>query len=228
MTLFLPHFQQGFSPLFRLADEIERASRSSSGCAQAAGARSQRRSSGPVFLPRFDVKETKEAYHLTGELPGVDQSNINVEWADQKTLVISGSTESQTNVPEQAEPVAAAASEEKDSATSETESAHYRKPSVEDDSQDFVDVEKPGSESSETAEAGEPAAAPVASKKQQQEPVDTGRYLFTERATGSFKRVFKFPGYVDHENVQASLKNGVLAITAPKAKPVEPRRIVIS
>lgn len=215
MTLFLPHFQQGFSPLFRLADEIERASRSSGGCAP----RSHQRTS--VFLPRFDVKETKEAYQLTGELPGVDQSNINIEWADQKTLVISGSTESQsTNVPEAtpaAEDDATTAT-----ATSETDSAHYRKPSVEDDGQDFVDVEKPGSESSEAEETT--TKAPEAPKQE----ADTGRYLFTERASGSFKRVFKFPGFVDHENVQASLKNGVLAITAPKAKPIEPRRIVIS
>jgi len=217
MTLFLPHFQQGFSPLFRLADEIERASRTG-GCSPAPAARPQR-----VFLPRFDVKETKEAYQLTGELPGVDQSNINIEWADQKTLVISGSTESQTtrtNIPE-ASPAPAAAA---DDATSETSSAHYRKPSVEDDGQDFVDVEKPGSESSETAQPEEKAEqAPAV-----QQEADTGRYLFTERASGSFKRVFKFPGYVDHDNVSASLKNGVLAITAPKAKPVEPRRIVIS
>jgi len=222
MTLFFPHFQQGFSPLFRLADEIDRASRTNS-CGPAAAAARQQRTS--VFLPRFDVKETKEAYQLTGELPGVDQSNINIEWADQKTLVISGSTESQTthtNAPEAATTPAAVASDD-DAATSETASAHYRKPSVEDDGQDFVDVEKPGSETETAATEEEPKAPAEAEKKQ-----DTGRYLFTERASGSFKRVFKFPGYVDHDNVQASLKNGVLAITAPKAKPVEPRRIVIS
>jgi HSP20 family protein len=213
MTLFFPRFQQEFSPLFRLADEIDRATRSG-GCSPAA-ARAQRSS---VFLPRFDVKDTKEAYKLTGELPGVDQSNVSIVWADEKTLVISGSTETETtetNEPQQAADDA--------TITSETSPAHYQKPSVEEDGQDFVDVEKPESEEQQSEEKPQ-EAAPAAQKPE----TDGGRYLFTERASGSFKRVFKFPGHVDHDNVTASLKNGVLAITAPKAKPVEPRKIVIS
>jgi HSP20 family molecular chaperone IbpA len=46
-----------------------------------------------AFSPRFDVRETKEAYHLDGDLPGIEQKDINIEFTDPHTLVISGRTE---------------------------------------------------------------------------------------------------------------------------------------
>lgn len=45
------------------------------------------------FRPKFDVKENKESYELHGELPGLEQKNVNIEWADGNTLTISGRTE---------------------------------------------------------------------------------------------------------------------------------------
>jgi HSP20 family molecular chaperone IbpA len=212
MSLFVPQIQ-GFAPLFRLADEIERASRGGSCPAR-------RSPAAPSFLPRFDVKETKDAYELTGELPGIEQADVNIEWTDEHTLSISGHSESRSTRTNAPEPAAAPAEPEK--AESETSSA-YQKPSVEDDGQDFVDVEKPTTEDQSTSE--EKVEEPVAAK---QATTQRTRYLITERSSGTFRRVFKFPGHVDHDNVKASLKNGVLSISAPKALPKEPRRIVIN
>jgi len=212
MSFFVPQIQ-GFAPLFRLADEIERASRGGS-CA------ARRSSVTPSFLPRFDVKETKDAYELTGELPGIEQANINIEWTDEHTLSISGNSESRKSRTNAPEPAAAPVESEE----AESETSAYQKPSVEDDGQDFVDVEKPTSEESSTSEEKvepEAVAAP-------HESAPRGRYLITERSSGTFRRVFKFPGHVDHDNVKAALKNGVLSISAPKAIPKEPRRIVIN
>src|ERR1700753_4000038 len=42
------------------------------------------------FNPRFDLKETKEAYSLEGELPGIDQKDLNIEFTDEHTLTIKG------------------------------------------------------------------------------------------------------------------------------------------
>ncbi|KAL4758573.1 Hsp20/alpha crystallin family protein [Aspergillus foveolatus] len=47
------------------------------------------------FSPRFDVRETSDAYHLDGELPGVAQKDIDIEFTDPQTIVIKGRVERQ-------------------------------------------------------------------------------------------------------------------------------------
>ena len=51
----------------------------------------------------------------------------------------------------------------------------------------------------------------------------------SERGFGTFKRSFSLPDDVDQEQIQARLKNGVLAIFLPKTEEVEPpsRRIKV-
>ena len=44
----------------------------------------------------------------------------------------------------------------------------------------------------------------------------------SERGFGTFKRSFSLPDDVDQEQIQARLKNGVLAIFLPKTEEVEP------
>ncbi|KIX06182.1 uncharacterized protein Z518_04156 [Rhinocladiella mackenziei CBS 650.93] len=46
-----------------------------------------------TFSPRFDLKETKDSYLLDGELPGIDQKNIEIEFVDDQVLTIKGRTE---------------------------------------------------------------------------------------------------------------------------------------
>ncbi len=45
------------------------------------------------FQPKFDVTESKENYELHGELPGIEQKDVNIEFTDAQTLVIKGQTE---------------------------------------------------------------------------------------------------------------------------------------
>ena len=45
------------------------------------------------FLPRFDSREGDDAYYLDGELPGVTQDDINIEFSDPQTLVVKGRVE---------------------------------------------------------------------------------------------------------------------------------------
>lgn len=52
-------------------------------------------------------------------------------------------------------------------------------------------------------------------------------YWVTERSVGEFHRSFNFPSPVDQEHVKASLKDGVLALVVPKAKPAGAKRIQI-
>jgi len=47
-----------------------------------------------TFAPKFDVKEAKDNYILEGELPGINQKDIVIEFADQQTITVKGRTES--------------------------------------------------------------------------------------------------------------------------------------
>jgi HSP20 family molecular chaperone IbpA len=69
-----------FTSLFRLLDDydVHRSGRS----AQSSTIR--------AFRPKFDVRELKDAYELQGELPGIDQKDVNIEFVDPNTMVISG------------------------------------------------------------------------------------------------------------------------------------------
>ena len=134
------------------------------------------------YQPRFDVREEKDAYHLYGEVPGVDAQNLNIEFTDRNTLVVSGRTVKQSergNRPEAAEEQAAVQGNGKEKAVENSEAApdameteptsrpstpgstssKYHRATVEDSREegdnDFVDV------AAETATATENTAAPA-------------------------------------------------------------------
>ncbi len=52
-------------------------------------------------------------------------------------------------------------------------------------------------------------------------------YLMQECVSGDFVRVVKLPTAIDTESVSASLTNGMLKVTLPKAKQVLPRSIEV-
>lgn len=212
------------APLFGLFDEtfaqLERAHRQS------------RQHFKRPFNPKFDVKETKEAYTVEGELPGFDPKDVSIEFLDDgHTLQIKGKTVKEaTEQPkaveaDQKEPskaVEAAPAETK----SETSSVKSHQATVEDDVEEpanasaVAEQQSEQQEQTQTAESSEAASQP---DKQQQ---DTKHWV-SERYTGSFSRSFQFPSKVDQEAVKASLKDGILAITLPFAKKPESRRIQI-
>ncbi len=63
--------------------------------------------------------------------------------------------------------------------------------------------------------------------ERKQQPVEGYRPVRTERAGFRFARSFELPCRVDGEATTASMKNGVLTVTLPKAKEARPRRIPI-
>lgn len=46
-----------------------------------------------AFSPNFDVHETNKQYTLEGELPGLEKSNLSIEFTDTNTLVVRGKIE---------------------------------------------------------------------------------------------------------------------------------------
>ena len=218
-TPFFPHFGHGSlgafgNDVFRLidsatADLVPQTSRHAA-----------RRS----FTPRFDVKEVQSSYELQGELPGFEQKDLDIEFVDERTLVIRGKTstvDSFSNAPAVEEGQQKAVADDAASDNASEKSGNYHKATVEDE---YVDA---GAET-EAAKGKEPAtevAKPAENKKVN--PDQQYKYWVSERSSGEFERRFSFPGRVSQDEVKASLSNGILNIVVPKILEREAKRIVI-
>jgi HSP20 family protein len=197
-----------FAPLFSLFDDTVNEL-----------ARSQRHAVRRTFAPRFDVKEAKESYHLEGELPGIKQENISIEFTDEHTLTIKGRSERHTEsaTPSQAVEAAPIQADGTATPTSDSASVKSHQATVEDENATITtSTETPEAKGKEVEKQPEPEAA---------EPKE--HFWFSERRTGEFTRSFSFADRVDQEAVKASLKNGILSIVVPKAPKPESRRINI-
>jgi len=171
MSPFFNLFNDTFSELQKLSDTASR-----------------------TFAPKFDVKEAKDSYVLEGELPGIEQKDIVIEFADEQTITVKGRTERvrEEGAPPMATEVDANSKDESTQASSNTEV---------------------------TATGPKEVAT--------QDPQHT--YWVSERSVGEFARSFSFPNPVDHENVKASMKNGILSIVVPKMQKAKvQKRIQIS
>merc|ERR1712036_122549 len=207
MGSLFPRFTQEFSPLFRLLDDYDRASRQ-----QWTNFSSELRS----FQPKFDVKELKD---------------ISIEWTDGNTLAIKGRTEKRVErgtrpnaaeVIEEAPKASGAIQAAPDAETSSTTSENYHKPTVSDEGEDSASTVA-GDHNAltpATTNAGE-----VAKPAENQEPEP--KFWVSERSVGEFHRSFTFPLRVNHDAVKASLKNGILSIIVPKAQTPKARKIEI-
>jgi len=160
------------------------------------------------FTPKFDVKELGEAYELHGELPGVAQKDVEIEFTDSQTVVIRGKTERTFT---SGTPPAGLLESNKTAGAIEGEKAqpdHHA--TVEDE------------DAAKTAEDSQVA------KKEERPAEPQEKYWVSERSVGEFSRSFTFPVRVDSENVQASMKDGVLSVVIPKAKKEQARKITIN
>lgn len=191
MSVF-PRFTHEISPLFRLFDDYER---------QISNFDKHKRS----FSPKFDVEETKDAYKLHGEFPGVEQKDINIEWTDANTLSIHGRHE------ETREEGQRPGQQQGQGQIEDSGNKKDKQPSVEDEgaAQNNQQVAKKGGQ--EVGKRGDGET----------------KYWVSERSVGEFHRSFAFPAPVDQDAVKASLKNGILDITVPKSKAPQPRRVKI-
>ncbi|KAH9837459.1 Small heat shock protein (HSP20) [Teratosphaeria destructans] len=202
MSLFPRFIDNEFAPVFRLLDAAQEHALSTG---RDAGFAQRFRS----FQPKFDVKETKETYELHGELPGVEQKNINIEFTDAQTLTIKGRTE---HTREEGQRPSGWVEGESKAQGKLTEGEHKAKqPTVEDENQ-------ANSNSKEVAKSGE---------QKQVQAKEQARYWVSERSVGEFARTFSFPTRVDQDKVKASLKDGILSVIVPKAPAPTSKRINI-
>jgi len=164
-----------------------------------------------TFQPRFDVKEVADAYELHGELPGIDQKDIEIEFTDPQTLTIRGRVErSYTSGTPPSNLVEGTKSSGAITEGGEQQNNSH-KATVEDEN------------------AANQTNTSVANREQKpQQQQEQAKFWVSERSVGEFARSFSFPTRVDQDAVKASMKNGILTIVVPKAKKQESRKIQIS
>ncbi|KAJ6790351.1 hypothetical protein PWT90_10558 [Aphanocladium album] len=237
MAAFFPrtiyNTEASFTPLFRLLDDFDSYSRqcqpASSNSNQCKKQQKQhfRKSAVSHWQPKFDVRETSDAYELYGELPGINKDDVSIEFTEPQTLVVRGKAErTYTTGTSPSETVAAI--EEPQPAPAEEPAAPSHKATVADEDDASIQEEngfEVVSEASNTAPATpETEAAAVVTPAA---PVDSAKYWLTERSIGEFARSFSFPSRVDQDAVSAGFQDGILSISVPKAKKHEPIRISI-
>jgi HSP20 family protein len=193
---FITEPATSFTPLFRLLEDFD---------TYQTGRHSQRTGTMKTFNPKFDVKENSDSYELHGELPGIEQKNVEIEFTDIQTISIKGRTEHSYTSGTQP---AIESSKVAGTITEGTEAKNNHKATVEDEGA-VAGVEK--------SEQAEVVKAPESSK-----------FWVSERSQGEFSRSFTFPVRVDQDAVSASMKNGILSIVVPKSKKHESRKINIA
>ncbi|KAJ6025022.1 hypothetical protein N7540_005819 [Penicillium herquei] len=184
-----------FAPLFQLLENYEPH--------RTCPTKNTRRSR-TFYAPAFDVREVSDSYYLDGELPGVGQNAIDIEFRDPQTLVIKGRSERnyQTTQPESP-------------SNPEESPKRLRQPTVEDEDE------------SDSNDSDTNTATSVSSSGSTKTPpqTPTSKYWVSERSIGDFERTFSFPTRVDQDAVRASLKNGVLSIILPKEATPKAKKI---
>ena len=237
-----------FTPLFRFLDDFDTHSREAQSSETGSAPRRhhhhrQRRSQLATFNPKFDVRETGETYELHGELPGLNRENVNIEFTDAQTIVISGRVERRYgSEPNTTTPTATNNNNNNNNNNSIAEAgeAETEKPrrnshqaTVEDDPEDTPastpGVSTPATEVAKLATEPETSQAVTQTQTQTQtEPQDEPKHWHWERLVGEFSRAFTFQARVDHDRVAASLNNGILSVTVPKSRKPVTRRIEVS
>jgi len=196
MSSFFPRYvgypeqsEYSLTPLFRLLDDFDtyRDTNTQSPARRSVAAITK------TFNPKFDVKEVADHYELHGELPGIEDKDVEIEFTDAQTLSVHGRSERSYEAGTPPEKLLAAAPEQ-----GRITEAESHKASVAD----------------EEAERAKEAGLQVGTQKGQPRE----KFWVSERSVGEFSRSFHFPTKVDQDAVKASMKNGILSIVVPKAQ----------
>ncbi|KAK0114026.1 hypothetical protein ONS95_014268 [Cadophora gregata] len=228
----MPFFQQAYLPteaaLFHLLSELDQPQQK-----QQAHPCARRIHRPQTFTPRFDVTETNEAYELYGEVPGLEQSDLDIQFQDAQTLIIKGKTQRRLNTINTAATAPAAETEQAeqtvqaDAETSSQKSGHSA--TVEDDYDEAdTPLVTPASTTPTAAEKGKQPESTAASSSTAV-PENEGpraRYWVAERKVGEFARSFTFEQRIEQDFVTAGLKNGVLSVVVPKS--LKSKRVAVS
>ncbi len=98
---------------------------------------------------------------------------------------------------------------------------------TEDSTNYYVRAELPGMQSEELNIQVTSDGISISGERKIPEEGNGVKYHRREREAGKFSRSINLPGEIDVNSVEASLKNGILTITIPKAEVAKPRQISV-
>lgn len=209
-----------FTPLFRLLDDFDSYSRQDT-----------RRTGIQHWQPKFDVRETEQAYELHGEFPGMKKEEVHIEFTEPQTMVIRGRTE--RTYTSGTPPAGLVENNITTDAITEGGEEHQKNSHKATVEEEFESVSHEAGDAPKNAPKDSEESKPQEVEKVDTQPVqkkttDKAKYWLTERSVGEFSRSFNFPTRVDQEAVSANFKDGILTIAVPKAKKHESRRIAVN
>jgi HSP20 family molecular chaperone IbpA len=212
MPFFQPAYLSPEASFFQLLSELDQPTHK-------AACRPQRRAE--TFTPRFDVTETSDSYELYGEVPGLAQDDLSIEFSDAQTLLITGKTQRVLSTETaQEQPIVSEKGKEREVDTS-SEKSHA--PTVEDDYDDAdTPVPTPATTTTAVAEEQQPQPQAPATESAALKP----KFWVAERKVGEFARSFSFSQRVEQDFVSADLKNGILHVVVPKSQ--KPRKVTVT
>jgi HSP20 family protein len=97
----------------------------------------------------------------------------------------------------------------------------------ENDQQYSVTVELPGVRKEDVHVEIEEGVLTIRGEKASERDEKKEHCRYTERTYGSFRRSFRLPSDADADRLDASFKDGVLAVTIPRTEAAKPRTIAI-
>ncbi|KAG9241724.1 putative 30 kDa heat shock protein [Calycina marina] len=204
MPFFTPAHYTPEADIFSILSALSEDSTPQKSCA-----RRQAPDQTQTFSPRFDVIETDNAYELHGELAGLAEKDLSIEFFDAQTIVIKGKTDRFTSATKAPELEAMPALQDDNHSEAGSEKSHQ--PTVEDE-YDTSDAPLATTVSNVTAQ-NEPDEKPAEKKEEEKK-----KFWVSERRVGSFTRRFSFSHRIEIDEVSASLKNGLLRVVVPKSQ----------
>jgi HSP20 family protein len=97
----------------------------------------------------------------------------------------------------------------------------------ENDHQYAITVELPGVRKEDVHVDLEQGVLTIRGEKRSEREEKKEQRCYTERSYGSFSRSCRLPSDADADRLEASFKDGVLAVTIPRTEEVKPRTIAI-
>ena len=90
-----------------------------------------------------------------------------------------------------------------------------------------LEIDLPGFKKNDFTLTVKEGVLTVSGERKSEKPADDKLYRYYERPYGVFERSFKLPELVEHDNIKASYKNGVLKLNFQKKEETKPRSIHI-
>lgn len=98
----------------------------------------------------------------------------------------------------------------------------------EEGEQYFIEAELPGFSLADVEVSVVDDQATVKGRRKTTEATEGAAVLKRERRGGTFERTWTLPGEIDADRVTATLRDGVLLVTLPKAAKTLPRKIAVN